>query len=273
MPADTYGTVVNTPVGRFVARRAGLPRPVELERHSPGDPVIRGRVLLGAAPGTARLTEALARILANAGAETATSLDDPVRSAAAAARLDAAVFNPDAPGEQRFKALVFDATGIADSTQLVALHALFHPTVRRLESSGRVVVLGTPPRACGAPREATAQRALEGFTRSLGKEVGRGATVQLVEVAPGAEDQLESTLRFLLSPRSAYVSGQVVRVTPSPSHPELDWERPLLGRVALVTGAARGIGAAIAEVLARDGARVIGLDVPALGDELRAVAE
>src|SRR3954452_15617955 len=57
MPADTYGTVVNTPVGRFVARRAGLPRPVELERHSPGDPVIRGPVLLGAAPGRPRLTD------------------------------------------------------------------------------------------------------------------------------------------------------------------------------------------------------------------------
>jgi 3-oxoacyl-[acyl-carrier protein] reductase len=273
MPTDTYGSVVNSPVGRFVAKRAGLPRPVELERHSPGDPVIRGRVLLGAAPGAARLTEALARILHDAGADTATSLEEPVRSAAAAARLDAAVFNPDAPGEQRFKALVFDATGIADSTQLVALQAFFHPTVRRVEPSGRVIVLGTPPRACASPREATAQRAPEGFTRSLGKEIGRGATVQLVEVAPGAEDRLESTVRFLLSPRSAYVSGQVVRVTPSPRQPELDWERPLLGRVALVTGAARGIGAAIAEVLARDGARVVGLDVPALGDDLRAVAE
>src|SRR3954452_17027130 len=295
MPADTYGTVVNTPVGRFVARRAGLPRPVELERHSPGDPVIRGRVLLGAAPGPARLTEALARILASAGAESATSLEQPVRSAAAAARLDAAVFNADAPGDQRFKALVFDATGIADSTQLVALQRFkalvfdatgiadspqlvalqrfFHPTIRRIETSGRVFVLGTPPRACATPRAATAQRALEGFTRSLGKEVGRGATVQLVEVAPGAEDQIDSTVRFLLSPRSAYVSGQVVRITPSPLHPEVDRERPLLGRVALVTGAARGIGAAIADVLARDGARVVGLDVPALGDELRATAQ
>src|SRR3954463_3930422 len=262
MPADTYGSVVNSPVGRFVARRAGLPRPVELDRHSPGDPVVRGRVLLGAAPGAARMTEALPRTLPPPGGEPARSLEEPVRSAAAAARLDAAVFNPDAPGDQRFKALVFDATDLADTTQLVALQHFFHPTIRRIEPSGRVIVLGTPPRACATPREATAQRALEGFTRSLGKEVGRGATVQLVEVAPGAEDQLESTVRFLLSPRSAYVSGQVVRVTPSPVHPEIDWERPLGGRVALVTGAARGIGAPVAEVRRRDGALVVGLDVP-----------
>jgi 3-oxoacyl-[acyl-carrier protein] reductase len=273
MPTDTYGQVVNSPVGRFVARRTGLPRPVALDRHLPGDPVVRGGVLLGAAPGRARLVEPLARTLAGAGAQTATSLDDPVRSAAAAARLDAAVFNPAAPGEQRFKALVFDATAIEASTDLVALHAFFRPTVRRLESSGRVIVLGTPPAACATPRAATAQRALEGFTRSLGKEVGRGATVQLVEVAPGAEDQIDSTVRFLLSPRSAYVSGQVVRITPSALHPEIDQERPLLGRVALVTGAARGIGLAIAQTLARDGASVVGFDVPALGGDLGAAME
>jgi 3-oxoacyl-[acyl-carrier protein] reductase len=272
MPTDTYGQIVNSPVGRFVAQRAGLPRPVPLERYAPGDPVVRGTVLLGAAPG-GRLAEPAARVLASAGAQTATSLEEPVRSAAAAARLDAAVFNPGAPGDQRFKALVFDATGIVDSTQLVALHGFFHPTVRRVQRSGRVVVLGTPPGEAGSARAATAQSALEGFTRSLGKEVGRGATVQLVHVEPGAENQLESTLRFLLSPRSAYVSGQVVRIGRSDAQPEVDWELPLAGRTALVTGAARGIGAAIAATLARDGAHVVGLDVPALGDELRDVTE
>lgn len=300
---DRYAQLVNAPLAGSLAHRLGLPQPVALERHRPGDPVVRGRVLLGAAPG-GRLAGAVAEVLAEAQADVASGLGEPVRSALAAAGLDAAVFNPQAPGEQRFKALVLDAGGIATCTELVALQEFFHPTVRRIERCGRVIVLGVPPEDCANPRAATAQRALEGFTRSLGKEIGRGATVQLVYVAPGAEDGLASTLRFLLSPRSAYVSGQVVRLAPPTpdaaprgtprsqagdtprsqagdtagpeaggAGAELDWERPLAGRTALVTGAARGIGEAIATVLARDGAHVVGLDVPALAGELGAVAQ
>jgi 3-oxoacyl-[acyl-carrier protein] reductase len=52
----------------------------------------------------------------------------------------------------------------------------------------------------------------------------------------------------------------------------LDWEHPLAGQTAVVTGAARGIGAAIAEVLARDGAHVVCADVPAAGEALSATA-
>ncbi|HVA36013.1 MAG TPA: 3-oxoacyl-ACP reductase, partial [Candidatus Dormibacteraeota bacterium] len=48
--------------------------------------------------------------------------------------------------------------------------------------------------------------------------------------------------------------------------------KPLQGKTALVTGASRGIGEAIAETLRRDGAKLILLDVPALGDDLKKVA-
>jgi 3-oxoacyl-[acyl-carrier protein] reductase len=266
--SDRYAQIANAPVVGTFVKSAGLPVPVELERHSPGDPVIRGRVLLGAAPG-GRLAGPVASVLASACAEAATELRDDLRAAAADAGLDAAVWSPDtAREEESFKALVFDATGIAATGDLGELRAFFAPTIRRVERSGRVIVLATPADDCAAPGEAIAQRALEGFTRSVAKEVRRGATGQLVLVEPGAEDLIESTLRFLLSPRSAYVSGQVVRVRRGDSAPVEDWERPHDGRVALVTGASRGIGAAIAATLARDGAHVVGLDVPDLADGL-----
>ncbi|HYN94283.1 MAG TPA: 3-oxoacyl-ACP reductase [Pilimelia sp.] len=249
--SDVYATFAHSAPGRTLIRRLGLPDPPHLRRHRPGDPLLPGPAALGAAPGGRFAADGLRDILAAAGVK---------------------VLDPGADGADRPAALIFDGTGIADSTALRTAYDFFHPLIRTVAAGGRILVLGNPPEDCREPHAATAQRALEGFVRSLGKEVGRGATAQLVYAAPGtAAAELESTVRFLLSGRSAYVSGQVIRVVPA-QVPPMDWQRPSAGRIALVTGAARGIGAAVAEVLARDGAQVVALDVPAAGDALSAVA-
>jgi 3-oxoacyl-[acyl-carrier protein] reductase len=265
--SDRYQRFAGSRPGRLVVRRLGLPDPVVLRRHEPGAPVLHAPALLGAAPG-GRLAEPAARVLAAIGAE-AWVADQRARGAAADAHLNA---RDRADETDSLGALVFDASGIALSEDLREAYAFFHAHIRQLAPSGRLVMLATPPDAAGDARAAVAQRALEGFVRAASKELRAGATAQLVRVAPGAEGNVESTLRFLLSGRSAYVSGQVLTVDGAVASAPGDWGEPLAGKVALVTGAARGIGAAIAEVLARDGAHVVCLDVPAQGAELAEIA-
>ncbi|HEY8985107.1 MAG TPA: 3-oxoacyl-ACP reductase [Streptomyces sp.] len=237
--ADRYLSFTATAPGRFLTRRLGLPQPAALLRWSPEHPSLPG-TLVHLTAGTSTLD--LPPVLARTGLGTGSG--DPA-------------------------AVVLDATGVRDVETLAEVHAALHPVVRSVAASGRIVVLGTPLDP-DDHQQAAVQQALEGFTRSLGKEIGRGRTVNLVRVTDAGA--AESTLRFLLSPKSAYVSGQVVEVGPGEAYTG-DWEAPLAGRTALVTGAARGIGAAVAETLARDGADVVVLDVPQAEEEARLLAE
>ncbi len=252
---DRYAQLVNTPVLEKVADLLGLPKPIELRRYEPGQPLVDGPALVGGAPG-GRLHKRVVELLEHAGVTVDTEPND----------------SDTAP---RYGALVFDATGITESSQLAALYDFFHTTIRRLGASGRMIVLGTPPDLIAGASERTAQRSLEGFVRSAAKEARGGSTAMLIHVAEGAEDGLDAPLRFVASARSAFVDGQVITVGAPTDHAPVtpaDHDRPLDGKVAVVTGAARGIGESIARTLSRDGAHVVCLDLPAQGDALSAVA-
>ena len=252
MASDLLSQVINSGPGSFLAKQFGLPAPETLRRHRPGERPLDGALLIG---GEGRLAE-------------------PVRTALAD---DYEIVGNNLGGRwaDTFGGLVFDATGITEPGALRGLYEFFTPVLRNLGPSGRVVVLGSTPDEVGATDERICQRALEGFTRSLGKEMRRGATVALVYVSPAAKPAAtgcESTLRFLLSAKSAYVDGQVFGVGAADSERPADWDKPLAGKVGIVTGAARGIGACIAEVFARDGASVLAVDVESAGEALERTA-
>jgi 3-oxoacyl-[acyl-carrier protein] reductase len=256
--SDRYLAFANSNAGRRLVSALGLPAPLLLERWMAGrSRPVDGALLLGG--------------------------DGPLASAVAgfAHKLSDALYAPrdgqlelprwTAEHGPTLKALVFDASSLTRFDQLIELRDFFQPAFKGLGKCPRIVLLGRAPESLKDPVAASVQRSLEGFSRSLGKEIRRGGNVQLLYVGKGGEAQLEGALRFFLSPKSAYVSGQVLRLNAC-SEQVKDWTRPLAGKKALVTGASRGIGAAIAETLARDGAEVVLLDVPPAKDALDALA-
>jgi 3-oxoacyl-[acyl-carrier protein] reductase len=247
--ADTYSDLVNSKVGKQVASRLGLPRPARLRRYAPGEPLVPGPVLVGGL-GSAPLAARAADLLRGESVEVVSVV----------------------PEGARVGAVVLDVSQATQLTDLDVFRAMLGPALKRLAPSGRVVVFGGWLAAAGTdPMLRATRRAVEGVVRSIGKELRAGATANLVTVLEGQEANADAALRFFLSGRSAYVDGQVVQVGAAyggPATEPADWHTPLAGKVAVVTGAARGIGSAIAEVLSRDGATVVCVDVPSAGEAL-----
>jgi len=256
---------------RSVMNTVGIPVPPQLKRaRGPwAERPLEGRTVQVGGGGA--LHGALAVTLGRAGASV--TLGDGVPATAYEAAADA--FARPVIGEaDAAHALVFDGTALSTAADLRALYDFFHPRIRGLKRGGRVVVMGRPPAEATSIEAAAATSSLDGFTRSVAKEVGRkGATANYVRVATGAEDRLEHVLRFLLSEHSVFVDGQPLDVTATCSGAPAEWTpRVLSGRVVLVTGAARGIGKATARRLALEGAKVVALDRPAESGPLAALA-
>lgn len=253
---DKYQELVTGGPLTGLAKAAGLPQPPYLRRHKPGDPILNNDKVLVAGEGAD--ADAIASQLSDWGLQ--------IRRGEAA--------------DDKVGAIVIVLTEVArpKDLQTPVLAAAKH--LRKLDKGGRIVSIS---RAKSARHNATpteiAENAVaggvEGLIRSLGHEVRGGSTANGVLVAPDVAvtaPSVLSSLRFFLSGRSAFIDGQFLRVTSNNGEIPADWEKPLAGKVAAVTGAARGIGAAIARQLKADGAEVIVIDVPQAGEALAKVA-
>ena len=247
---DKYTQFVSRGLGRDIAKKLGLPQPVELRRYRPGRPLIEGPILVqGAGAGADELAAAL----------LAWDLDVR-RHAVPREKLGAII-------------LVLDEAARPEDLERPVLTAA--ASLRDLASGGRVVTISRSAAEAPDPAAAAVRQGVDGLLRSLAKELRAGATGNGIVLADGARTTSPSTLgalRFFLSGRSAFVDGQFLTVTSDAGELPADREKPLAGKVAAVTGAARGIGAAIARTLHRDGATVVVIDIPAAGDHLAAVA-
>ncbi|WP_315098197.1 3-oxoacyl-ACP reductase [uncultured Cellulomonas sp.] len=248
---DTYLDLVNSGFTKKLAKQLGLPQPAPLKRYAPGQPLVEGAVLV---LGRGRESDELAGLLS--------------------ADWDLDVHRHATPGT-RYSAVVLALTELTHPDQLSAPVLEVGGVLKSLTRGGRVVTVSRAAVADDAPAVAAARQGVDGLLRSLAKELRGGATgngVVLAGDVPVTAPSVVGALRFFLSTRSAFVDGQLLAVDSTAGALPEDWEKPLAGRVAVVTGAARGIGASIADTLARDGATVVAVDVPAAGEQLVAVA-
>lgn len=251
--ADKYQDLVNGGPLTGVAKSLGLPQPPFLRRHKNGAGVLGNNN----------------KVLITGSGADADTIADKLGEWDLNVRRDQA-------GDDKVGAIVVVLTDAARPTDLQdpVLAAAKH--LRKLDKGGRVVVVSrAKSNDVTDPALNAVRSGVEGIVRSLGHEVRGGSTANGVLVEDGVDVSAPSvlaSLRFLLSGRSAFIDGQFLRVSSDAGSLPEDWDKPLAGKVAAVTGSARGIGAAIAKQMAELGAKVIVIDVPAAGDNLAKVA-
>lgn len=232
--------------GRLV-RALGLPAPIALAR---GQNATTAQELHGK----------LARVLHSLGGYAADALAQALQQAGAN------LVGAEDTGAT-LDIVTLDATGCQQVADLRALYDGVNPLMRRIAKNARLLLVANRPDSLDDPVAAACARGIEGFSRSLAKELGkRGATVNLVYATRDSLGALAGPVRFFCSVRSTYVSAQALHLQAAQT--SAIGAQPLAGKNAVVTGAARGIGQAIAQRLAADGAHVLCVDVAAARDGL-----
>lgn len=256
--ADQYMKFTQAGFGKFLSKKLGLPRPTTLRRFEEGAPLVPGTaVVLGVETQLETRSKSVQRIadLLGTWGVNATTHPDSVR------------------GE--IGAIILCTEEINTPEELSSIAMTASPLVKKLARTGRVVALMRRADQATSTAQASARGAVTGMMRSLARELRWGSTGNGIVLDNSVDvdaTSVQAALRFLLSGRSAYVDGQFIEVSSADGTLPENPEKPLEGKVAAVTGAARGIGAAIAKVLARDGARVIAIDMPGASESLTTVA-
>jgi len=252
--SDLLTRLNRNPATSALVKALGLPNPAVLAREAGGyaeRPLESRQALLLRTDG-GFAAAALEQALGTAGATLLDGLPDET------ARADV---------------VVMDATGCLAPGDFGMLYEAFHPIMRRIARNGRVLVAAANPASASSAAQAAVARGVEGFVRSLAKELGpKGIVANLAYVERDAVERLDGPVRFFCGVQSTYVTGQVFHVRPAVAAPQpAPAFKALAGKVALVTGAAKGIGMATAERLAQEGAQVVALDMPGAADDLHNV--
>ncbi len=278
--SDLYLKLAHSPITDRVIDSLSLPRPPLLER-SPNDSLSgpKGNVLLASLHGST-IAASLAQAFKIDSALLFTPFQDKQTKRYFTTQINQQAgfspksFNFDDPTRMTFGSIVLDVSGLQSVRNLKALYVFFKRAVNHLKPNARIVIIGIAPDAIADVEAATAAASLEGFTRSLAKETGKeGVCCNLIQLVNGGEKHIAGPLYYLLSAKSAFVTGQILQVGSTRNMPrKLNWESPpLQGKLAVVTGAAQGIGAETCRVLARDGATVLAVDLPTKEHQLKAL--
>jgi len=179
--------------------------------------------------------------------------------------------------EQAVEALIIDATSYVDENSYQQLYSKVQLSLKHLAENAKLLVIADAVSPKQSTQANTYSQAIVGFTKSLAKELGRkGSTANIVFIddhncitnkssdntlKSATSTALKSSLAFFLSSKSAFVSGQDIKVAPEKVASNSLPTKSKNKKTAIVTGAAQGIGATIASKLTDEGYFVIGVDI------------